>query len=457
MVMNDTYLGVVTLGERRLEGAREALVPLSLWKAAQSTVTVKRTGKNAAGVAGGLLVCGNCKRPLSVTGTDNPSYTCRRTISKHPCDAPVYVSKKHADRWVEEQIRGKLAGLCRAPLVRTGLVSGAKRDVDQSQLELENFMIHARAADGEAFALGLRARQERLDAAREALRAATVNSEEAREVPTVETWDSLGLHEKRRAAKMLVDRVEVAGARETADEISRYEGHQSRPEVVTRRSAGGSTSSGAGTTAWTPTSRSNASSKEKGQAELLLFRPLYADSPSAWTSFIASFPFPGILPSGSIKNAARARYTTPIANPAAVSCPCRCLVGSSNAAIAYNSPAASTAPHGRPRPDPSLPTSARGRDAAPVDPTWCGDTGAPTRRPATEREGTLLESERQEQYDPDLRGDDKEVVWVGLRGGRECDESCCHAADRNETKKDPSVFENLVHAADPLKLYGRLG
>ncbi len=107
IVANAMYLGVVTLGDRRIGDAHKPLVSRSLWRAAQSSQTVQRTGANAAGVAGGLLVCGSCGRRLSVTGTQSPSYTCRRTMGGK-CEHPVYVSKRRADAFVEGLVRNVL-------------------------------------------------------------------------------------------------------------------------------------------------------------------------------------------------------------------------------------------------------------------------------------------------------------------------------------------------------------
>ena len=89
---NEAYLGVARyrrragnrLGMRtddyiRNEKAHEPLVDPALWRRAQSTDSIQRTGLYAAGVAGGLLMCGSCRGRMAVSGTpDRLVYACRR-------------------------------------------------------------------------------------------------------------------------------------------------------------------------------------------------------------------------------------------------------------------------------------------------------------------------------------------------------------------------------------------
>ncbi len=81
IVRNECYLGVVQYKRReyrkgaqtgevlRKDGCHEPLVSKALWKAAQSSTTVQRSGTYEAGIAGGLLICGSCGGKLAVAGS----------------------------------------------------------------------------------------------------------------------------------------------------------------------------------------------------------------------------------------------------------------------------------------------------------------------------------------------------------------------------------------------------
>jgi hypothetical protein len=105
IVKNEVYTGVVKLGERRHEGAHEPLVSKSQWKRVQGTRVVTHSGRYRAGLAGGLLVCSRCGRPLSVAGPERAlTYSCRRKTTDGRCPRPVHVSKRAADDFVEDEL-----------------------------------------------------------------------------------------------------------------------------------------------------------------------------------------------------------------------------------------------------------------------------------------------------------------------------------------------------------------
>lgn len=106
IIRNEVYTGVVKLGQRRQEGAHTALVSVRDWRQAQAARTVNRNGNLVAGLAGGLLECSSCHRPLSVLGSPGgrKHYGCRRFSASSTCERPVYVKKDAADDFVERQI-----------------------------------------------------------------------------------------------------------------------------------------------------------------------------------------------------------------------------------------------------------------------------------------------------------------------------------------------------------------
>ncbi len=228
IIASEMYIGVVKLGARRVEGAHEPLVSRSLWRTAQSSRTVQRTGRNVAGVAGGLLVCGSCGRRLSVTGSQNPSYTCRRTIGGK-CDRPVYVSKRRADEFVEEQILQVLRAGTTDTVTTSWEIGTLRQQLTQAKDELEQFVLRAKAVDGDLFQRGLEGRQAEVDKARYALDEALSLAEVAAELPSANGWDPLDLDRKRQVAQALIDRVVVEDAREAAASTAQDQGVESYP------------------------------------------------------------------------------------------------------------------------------------------------------------------------------------------------------------------------------------
>jgi site-specific DNA recombinase len=207
LIANEIYLGVVTLGSRRRENAHEPLVSRSVFNAAQSTQTVQRNGRNAAGIAGGLLTCGCCGRRLSVTGT-NPAYTCRRTIGGK-CERPTFVSRDRADEYVERAVIEVLAQGSLSVIVSSREVDHLRQAGADAQAELEGFVVNASALDTRVFKLGLDARQTAAGEAREAYERAAAAAESAAELPHASGWAALDLDGRRRVARALISEVVV--------------------------------------------------------------------------------------------------------------------------------------------------------------------------------------------------------------------------------------------------------
>jgi hypothetical protein len=231
VIANEMYLGVVTLGDRRLEDAHEPLISRSLWKAAQSSQTLQRTGNNAAGLAGGILVCAYCRRRLSVTGTQNPSYTCRRQLGGK-CPRPVYVSKRRTDAFVEEEILVVLRGVTVDAVATSWEIGNVRQAFAKAKQELEHYVLYAKAAlDGPLFQQGLDARQADVDAAREALDDALITAEVAAELPSANGWDALDLDRKRQVARALIDSVVVYDAKDAAEKTAQDRGVESYPST----------------------------------------------------------------------------------------------------------------------------------------------------------------------------------------------------------------------------------
>lgn len=217
VVKNETYLGVVTLGERRVEGAHAPLVTRTQWLRAQNTRPVVRNGRLVGGVAQGLLVCSGCERPLSPMGSGSDGrrhYGCRRESSAGVCPRPVYVSKPDADEYVIDSLDDLLAEGA------TFALSGAAHDLEllrvereRAQEELDAF-VDVVSASEPSFRRGYDRRKAAIEAAQAALDAADIANDDDLELPTADEWQQLvaadDVSALRRIASVLIDRITVS-------------------------------------------------------------------------------------------------------------------------------------------------------------------------------------------------------------------------------------------------------
>lgn len=216
-----TYLGDVHLGGRVHKGAHEALVSRPQWQQAQSTRKVKRNGRLVAGIAGGLVFCCTCQRPMSVIGAPRKSpgaaertmYGCRAESASGKCPRPTYVSKRIADQYVESVLLDALQGGELEVVSSTRELDTARRTLDTAREELSAYVTAASALDAELFGQGLAVRQEAVQHASDAFEAMSEHAELSGDLPEASAWASLDLEGKRHVARLLVDRVTVHPAR----------------------------------------------------------------------------------------------------------------------------------------------------------------------------------------------------------------------------------------------------
>jgi hypothetical protein len=219
MISSSVYLGTVTLGDRPpVEDAHKPLVTRALWNRAQSSTTIQRTGRNCAGIAGGLLVCGTCGGILSVTGS-NPSYTCRRTINGVPCGRPTYVSKSRADEFVERAVIEALSTGSLDVLTTAADLTRLRGAWEDAQAALENVLALGTALDPAMLRRAVSVRQGRIDETRAAYEAARDGAEAASALPDASAWAMLDLDDKRRVAGVLIEHVTVSAPVSIRDRV----------------------------------------------------------------------------------------------------------------------------------------------------------------------------------------------------------------------------------------------
>jgi DNA invertase Pin-like site-specific DNA recombinase len=223
IVRNESYLGVVQYKRReyrkgaqtgdvlRKDGCHEPLVSKALWKAAQSSTTVQRSGTYEAGIAGGLLICGSCGGRLAVAGSASfLTYGCRRQRNGGRCKAPVFVLKSRSDEFVERQV---LAALDAIEPTRgdNGNVERLAEARDEAQARFDTALERSLMLKDPSKAQTLLSSAEAaLDAAQSALDDGTMRAESVDGLlPTLEHWQTLSLDQRRRVAGALFASITV--------------------------------------------------------------------------------------------------------------------------------------------------------------------------------------------------------------------------------------------------------
>jgi DNA invertase Pin-like site-specific DNA recombinase len=212
VLKNEAYTGVVKLGERRTDNAHEALVSKSGWRRVQSTRAVTLSGTYKAGLAGGLIVCSGCGRPLKTAGhPGRVTYSCRGSSADGACPRPVHVMKPIADRVVLDTIVQALDAK------RLDVFASAK-DLQDARQALENAKA-ARAAwlemadvlSREELETALAPKRKAIEAAQERYEDLLAQSEESADLPRDGSaflkLDEVG---QRRVARVLIDKVVVS-------------------------------------------------------------------------------------------------------------------------------------------------------------------------------------------------------------------------------------------------------
>jgi Recombinase zinc beta ribbon domain len=182
-------------------------------RAAQSTRTIARNGRNVLGIAGGLLVCSGCGMGLSVlrSSDERRSYGCRRVSSRGGrCPRPVYVSKPRADAFVEELLLDMLERTDLDVVASSRDLERARRSRDAARAELEAYIVNAAALDARLFTTGLQARQAKVAEADAAYEDLAAHAEAAESIPSASAWQALNLDDRRRIARLLIDSIVVA-------------------------------------------------------------------------------------------------------------------------------------------------------------------------------------------------------------------------------------------------------
>jgi len=223
IVRNESYLGVVQYRRReyrkgaqtgdvlRREGCHEPLVSTTLWKAAQSSMTVQHSGTYEAGIAGGLLICGSCGGRLAVAGSSKYlTYGCRHQRNGGKCESPVFVLKSRADEYVEQQVLDALDAIEPAR-GDNGKVERLAAERENAKARFDRALERSLMLDDPSKAQALLSGAEAsYDAAQGALDDATSRAETMDGLlPTRKHYPARSLDERRRIASALIASIAV--------------------------------------------------------------------------------------------------------------------------------------------------------------------------------------------------------------------------------------------------------
>lgn len=210
VIRNEAYLGVARYKARKNPKAHAPLVPRKLWEEAQSTKTVQRNGKRAAGIAGGIVRCATCHRRMAVCGSiPYLTYGCRPSDNGGQCRG-TFITKEHVDSYVEKAVLSVLEH-GRGDLVSSGREIQALRGaLDDAEAELEAYLDVTSARDRERFQRGLDMRELKVEHAQAAYEEAAASAGMAGALPDTSAWAAMDLDHRRRVARALISEVLVA-------------------------------------------------------------------------------------------------------------------------------------------------------------------------------------------------------------------------------------------------------
>jgi site-specific DNA recombinase len=225
LIRNRAYLGEARSGPVVNRNAHEPIVTRAEFDAAQSTSTLYKQhdgSVSSKALLGGLVRCGGCGYTLKIAGNKDrdgesfPVYYCKgRSAAKGKCPDRATIRARYLDEYVEEQVLAALRdedGLVAHAVSATKQIDEAQRDVEAAEHELTLFLETdlVSTIGVRAFQQGVKARQERVDDARErvaALRVQAVVAEDVLHGDLLEAWPELTTPERRQLMHGLLDRV----------------------------------------------------------------------------------------------------------------------------------------------------------------------------------------------------------------------------------------------------------
>jgi site-specific DNA recombinase len=224
LLRNRAYLGEARSGSAVNPKAHEPIITQAEFDAVQSTSTLHKQHDGSVAskaLLGGLVHCAGCGYKLQIAGSKDssgesfPSYYCKGRTSKGRCPERATIRASYLDSYVEEQVLAALRdedGLLAQAVYAAEQIEEAQREAEAAEHELMLYLeTDLVSTIGQAaFRQGVKARQERLDEAREkvaALRAQAVVAEDVLTGDLLEAWPQLSVPERRQLMHGLLEKV----------------------------------------------------------------------------------------------------------------------------------------------------------------------------------------------------------------------------------------------------------
>lgn len=222
IVRNRAYLGEARYGQHVNASAHVALVGLDDWEMAQEARGV-RAARGEPGLVSGLIRCAGCRyrmAPATAGTRKQKIYRCKVRHGAGQCLAPAYADRALLDEHVAELFLAHYGDLAMEGRQASVGIADARRAVADAEAELAAFRDNTAIRDALAavggFEEGLRARVERVLAARDALEAARRTATGMDFGDLTAMWPTLSTEERRRIVSAGIDcvflrRAEVPG------------------------------------------------------------------------------------------------------------------------------------------------------------------------------------------------------------------------------------------------------
>lgn len=215
LLRNRVYLGELRVGEHLKEAAHEPLLDRETFEAVQTQLDSKvRPARNgrAPALLAGLVRCASCGHVMTRgrSGAD-PVYTCPTHHSGEPCPAPASIACSRLDAYVEPIALAELARLKVTATAGDG-IARTQQVLADAERELAAYLEAVDVAGiGPADAArGMSIRRERVDRAREQLRAQIARTPALPRIRGgAEIWPDLDAYERNELLRSLLTAIVV--------------------------------------------------------------------------------------------------------------------------------------------------------------------------------------------------------------------------------------------------------
>lgn len=215
MLRNRVYLGELKVRSYVNREAHEPILDPGTFEAVQAKLAAaSRPPRSAASpmLLAGLVRCASCGHVMTRSHSHSDRiYRCPRYHSGASCPQPAAISCKRIDPYAEKVALGELERMS-VTASAASAVEEAQQEVASAEAELSSYLeaVDIAGIGAPDAAAGMRVRRERVDAARERLRAELARSPSLPAIEGgVDIWPSLNVHERNELLRSLLAAVVV--------------------------------------------------------------------------------------------------------------------------------------------------------------------------------------------------------------------------------------------------------